>query len=306
MPPESPELIHSKDPARKTEPTILATSYFAHCLNLLTRYATLLDKPDDARGFAAWAAELKSALNARYYNREKGCYDNGTQTSCVLPLVFDLVPEAERERVFKHLVHKIEQESRGHIAPGLVGGQWLNRVLTAGGRPDLVYRFATNTTYPSWGYMIEKGATTVWELWNGDTADPAMNSGNHIMLVGDFIIWLYEDLAGIKTDPARPGFKYILMQPHPVGDLKFVKASHRSPYGLIRSEWQREGGLFTWHITVPPNSTATVFVPAQNASKVKEMGKPATGATGVEFLGTAGGRAVFRVQAGSYRFTSNL
>ena len=93
------------------------------------------------------------------------------------------------------------------------------RVLTDGGRADLAYTIATQKTYPSWGYMVEKGATTIWELWNGDTADPAMNSGNHVMLVGDLVIWLYENLAGIKPDPEQPGFKHIIMKPEPVGDL---------------------------------------------------------------------------------------
>ncbi len=304
VPPESPELIHSKDSARKTNPAILATSYFTHCLNLLSRYATLLEKPDDAKRFTTWATQMKTALNEKYYNREKGYYDNGTQTACVLPLAFDLVPDGERPRVFKQLVHKIEGESRGHVGTGLIGGQWLNRVLTAGGRPDLVYRFATNTAYPSWGYMVENGATTVWELWNGNTADPAMNSGNHVMLVGDLSLWLYEDLAGIKADPTQPGLKHILMKPNLVGDLKWAKATHESPYGRIASHWQRAGDTLDWRIIVPPNSTATVWVPARNAESVRESGHPVAAATGVEFLRMESGRAVYRVHPGSYRFVS--
>ena len=153
--------------------------------------------------------------------------------------------------MFDHLVRKITDETQGHIGTGLIGGQWLMRVLTAGGRADLAYTIATQKTYPSWGYMVEKGATTIWELWNGDTADPAMNSGNHVMLVGDLGIWLYENLAGIKSDPEQPGFKHIIMRPEPVGDLQFVKASHRSPYGLIVSDWQKQDGGFRWNITVP-------------------------------------------------------
>ena len=136
----------------------------------------------------------------------------------MLPLAFGLVPEGERGRVFDHLVHKITTRATVTSAPGLIGGQWLMRVLTDNGRPDLAYTIATQKTYPSWGYMVEKGATTIWELWNGDTADPAMNSGNHVMLVGDLGIWLYENLAGIKPDPEQPGFKHIIMRPEPVGD----------------------------------------------------------------------------------------
>ena len=105
------------------------------------------------------------------------------------------------------------------------------RVLTANGRPDLAYTIATQKTYPSWGYMVEKGATTIWELWNGDTADPAMNSGNHVMLVGDLGIWLYENLAGIKPDPEQPGFKHIIMRPEPVGDLRSSRRRIARPTG---------------------------------------------------------------------------
>ncbi|MCC6397083.1 MAG: family 78 glycoside hydrolase catalytic domain, partial [Bacteroidetes bacterium] len=219
VPPESPELIHSKDPMRKTAPGILATAYFTYDVLLMSRYAALMGKDDDAQRFSELADRLKDGLNERFFDDAAGYYDNGSQTSCVLPLAFDMVPTHQRGRVFERLIRKITDESKGHVGTGLIGGQWLNRVLTDFGRPDIAYRFATNTTYPSWGYMMEKGATTVWELWNGDSADPAMNSGNHVMLVGDLVIWLYENLAGLKGDPGNPGFKHIVMQPTPVGDL---------------------------------------------------------------------------------------
>ena len=241
VPPEDPTLIHSQDPKRETDKTLLATSYFYHDLCLMEQFARMLGKNDDARRFQNEAGIMKAAFNRKFLNRKLGQYDNGTQTSCVLPLAFGLVPDDLHARIFQHLVDKIEKESHGHIGTGLVGGQYLMRVLSDNGRPDLVYRMATQTDYPSWGYMIENGATTIWELWNGNTADPAMNSGNHVMLIGDFVIWLYEDLAGIRSDPEQPGFKHIVMKPLPVGDLTFVKATHRSPYGLIASDWKRNG-----------------------------------------------------------------
>ena len=302
VPPEDPKLIHSKDPARKTAPALIATSYFYHCLKLMSGYATLLAKSDDARRFESLAGQLKTAFNAKFYNPQAGCYDNGSQTSCVLPLAFDLPPPQERARIFGHLVRKISRETTGHVGTGLIGGQWLNRVLSEGGRPDIVYGFATNTTYPSWGYMAEKGATTIWELWNGDTADPAMNSGNHVMLVGDLVIWLYEDLAGIKPDPAQPGFKHLIMKPQPVGDLSFVKATHRSPYGLISSEWRRERGHFDWQVTLPPNTTATVYVPASSLDSVTEGHRPVIQAKGVNRSGYETGAAVLEIASGHYHF----
>ena len=145
--------------------------------------------------------------------------------------------------------------------------------------------------------MVEQGATTIWELWNGNTADPTMNSGNHVMLIGDLVAWLYEDVAGIAPDDAQPGFKHIIMRPQPVGDLTFVRASHQSPYGLIRSEWQRTGGRFDWQIEIPANSTATVYVPATRQENVE-----AGGLTAARFENQ---QAVFELGSGGYHFTSN-
>jgi alpha-L-rhamnosidase len=220
-------------------------------------------------------------------------------------LAFDLVPDEMKEKIFARLVDKIENETKGHIGTGLIGGQYLNRVLTAHGRADLAYTIAGQRDYPSWGYMVEQGATTIWELWNGNTAEPSMNSGNHVMLVGDLAIWLYEHLAGIAPDDAQPGFKHIIMKPHPVGDLTWVKASHRSPYGLISSEWSTSGGKFVWKIQVPPNTTATVYVPASSLGAVSEGGN-FIGATNqrVEFVKMENGRAVFHVGSGKYNFVN--
>jgi alpha-L-rhamnosidase len=206
--------------------------------------------------------------------------------------------------VFNHLVEKIMVQTNGHIGTGLIGGQFLNRVLADNGRADIAYTIATQTDYPSWGYMISKGATTIWELWNGDTADPAMKSGNHVMLVGDFVIWLFEDLAGICPDEAQPAFKHIIMRPQPVGDLTFVKASYLSPYGKIASHWEKKEGVFDWKITVPANTTATVYIPAVNADSVQESGQPAAKAEGIKLVGMEKDHAVFQVGSGSYHFVS--
>ena len=306
VPPEDSKLIHSKDPSRKTHPEILATSYFIHDLEQLAHDAKLLGKSSDEQRFTALAAQLKTTLNQKHFNAALGYYDNGSQTACVLPLAFGLVPEGERERVTHRLLEKITHETTNHVGTGLIGGQWLMRTLTATGNGDLAYTIATNTTYPSWGYMVQKGATTIWELWNGDTADPAMNSGNHVMLVGDFVIWLYESLAGIQPDPTQPGFEHILMRPQIVGDLKWVKATHQSPYGLIASHWQLHGDTFDWQITVPPNSTATVWLPTTSAQSVTESGRPAARAAGVQFQREESGHAVFVIQSGSYHFRSQF
>ncbi len=267
VPPESPELIHSKDPARVTDGTLIGTAYYYEMLRLMARYARLLNKPADADGFDSLAAQVRNAFQQRFFKPGRNIYDNGTQTSSVLPLSFRLTPEENRAAVFEGLVNKIEKESNNHIGVGLVGAQWLMRTLSEYGRPDLAFTIATQKTYPGWGYMVEKGATTVWELWNGDTADPAMNSGNHVMQIGDLNVWFYEYLAGIRPDPEKPGFKHILIRPYPVKGLTYVRASHESMYGRIATHWRTENGRFHLEVTIPPNTTATVYLPGNGGTK---------------------------------------
>jgi len=304
VPPEDPSLIHSLDPGRKTAKAVLATTYYCNNLRLMAGYAALLEKPDDAKQFNAAADRMREAFNQKFFNPQTNLYDNGTQTSSVLPLFFGMVPDGHRQQVFNNLIENIEVKTNGHIGTGLIGGQWLMRTLSDNGRPDVAYRLATNKTYPSWGYMIENDATTIWELWNGNTADPAMNSHNHVMLVGDLVIWFYEGLAGIKSDHKQPGFKHIIMRPRPVGDLRFVKAVHRSPYGTIASDWKIEDGTFRWDIAVPVNTTATVYVPTSDANAVRQGDTAADKAQGVKFLRAEDGAAVFRVESGSYAFSA--
>ncbi|RME90890.1 MAG: alpha-rhamnosidase [Verrucomicrobia bacterium] len=306
VPPEEPQLIHSRDPARRTSKEVLASSYYYHCCRLMARYARVLGREDDAAAFDRRAEVIREAFNRRLYRPDKGWYDNGSQTACVLPLAFGLTPEAERGRVFARLIDKIAHESHGHVGTGLVGGQWLMRTLTAGGRVDVAWQLATNRTYPSWGYMVEQGATTIWELWNGDTADPAMNSGNHVMLVGDLITWLYEHLAGIRTAPETPAFGRLWMAPETPAGLEYVQASYRSIRGEIQSYWRRQGDRFLWQVRVPPNVTARVGVPAAPDAAVKEGRGLAADQPGVRYLGWRDGRAWFDVDSGSYRFESRL
>ena len=292
VPPEEPSLIHSLDPAKQTDKTLLASTYFYYDLCLMAKYATQLGQAADAEYWRDHARAFKTAINQTFLNRQQGQYSNGTQTSCVLPLAFGLVPEDMQNRVFAHLVDKIENETHGHIGTGLIGGQYLNRVLSDHGRADLSYRIAGQKDYPSWGYMVGQGATTIWELWNGNTADPTMNSGNHVMLIGDLVLWFYEYLAGIAPDDRQPGFKHLVMQPHPVGDLTFVRASHRSPYGWIYSEWHRDGDRFDWQVEIPANTTATIMVPAGKAGRVFQNGKPVP--------------AKLEMGSGKYHFTSEI
>jgi len=302
VPPESQELIHSKDPARKTDGEVIATAYYYYMLQLMQNFAALLDKPKDAAEYAALALKIRDAFNKKFFDPETLQYSNNTVTASILPLRFGIVEESMREKVFANIVEKIMVENKGHISTGVIGTQWLMRTLTEYGRADIAYRIASNQDYPSWGYMAKQGATTIWELWNGDTANPAMNSHNHVMLLGDLIVWMYEDLAGIKTDPSHPGFEQLVMKPSVAGGLDFVEASYHSIQGLIKSHWRKEGRSFSWMLTIPTNTKATVYMPALAVNNITESGKNVSSASGVRFLRKEGDFVVLEVGSGDYAF----
>jgi len=302
VPPEDPKLIHSNDPARKTNGELIGTAAFCRVLELMSRYAVIAGKPEDAARYTAMRERMTASFNKRFYDAAGARYDNGSQTSSLLPLGFGLTPAGEARRIFAQLVDKIEHRSNAHVGCGLVGIQHLMRVLSDNGRPDLALRIAVQKDYPSWGYMVGKDATTVWELWNGDTADPAMNSGNHVMLIGDLLPWMYEYLAGIRSDPAGLGFRRIVMKPVFVNGIDFVRAWRMTTAGRIESQWRRQQGQLLWNVTIPIGATATICVPAAEFAKVTADGKPVAEANGLKLLRQKDGTTVYEAASGSYAF----
>lgn len=270
MPPESPELIHSKDKNRKTRAEVIATPYYCHLSNIMAEFAETLGFTDDAEYFRNEVSASAEAYNAKYLNRQIWRYANNTVTANILPLYFGMVPEGHEDDVFENLAERTEDMHDGHVSTGVIGIQFLMRTLTEHGRGDLALKIAANDTYPSWGYMVRNGATTIWELWNGNTADPAMNSGNHVMLLGDLIIWEYEYLGGIKA--IEPGYRKIQLKPYLIEGLDFVNCSYESVSGRIESNWRLDGDRFEWNITIPANTEAEVWIPNKNGHKIKTLG----------------------------------
>ena len=302
MPPESPELIHSVDPSRKTDGTVLGTTFYYRLLYLLERFAQLQGKTNDANAFAREAEIIRKAYNNKFFDRVTAQYGNNTVTANLLSLYFGMVPEGFEEKVFDNIVDKTMNEFNGHVSTGLVGIQWLMRGLSDHERSDIAFKIATNRDYPSWEYMIENGATTIWELWNGNTADPSMNSHNHVMLLGDLIVWFYEYLAGIRNAQGSAGFEKISMHPYPVDGLDYVIASFYSVMGKISSAWKKIGGNFLWDITIPGNTTAIVYFPALGGKQITEGGQKISSVQGVRFIKMDGSYAVYEVGSGKYSF----
>ena len=270
MPPESLELIHSSDPNRITESTVISTPFYCYLCGKMAKFAEILGLDEDVAFFQQEITTTTIAFNDKYFNRVTGVYANNTVTANILPLWFGMVPKGLENKVLESIVDKTMNECGGHVSTGVIGIQQLMRCLTEYGRGDLAFKIASNDTYPSWGYMYRNGATTIWELWNGNTADPAMNSGNHVMLLGDLILWEYEYLGGIRA--LEPGYSKIQFKPYPIEGLDFVNCSYNSVSGHIESSWKREGNRFEWDIVIPANTTAEVCLPTANGYEIKTYG----------------------------------
>jgi len=289
-----------------TSRALMCTAYFYHNCRLLERMANLLGKGEDAKSFAQLADHVKGGFVKRFFDPATKTFTGKTQCSYILPLKFGLVPAEYRVEVVSNLVENILVEQQGHLSVGLVGMQWFMQTLTECGQTEAAFQVATRTTRPSWGYMVAKGGTSVWERWDQDTRDPGMNGESQLILAGNLGAWFYQALAGINYDPERPAFKHFILQPHLVGDLKWVRASHKSLYGLIRSDWKIEREELRWNFTVPPNTTATVFVPTADRASVRVGGRSAWSVAGIRFLRMADHAAVCELGSGNYEFSSSL
>ena len=284
VPPEALDMIHSRDESRRTDGALIATAYYAKMLQTMHRFAEILGKDEEKEMWKNFEHKVKDAFNARFLHVKAGTsqvpghvlfpdsiyYGNNTVTANILPLAFGLVPREHIQEVTKNTVRTIITTNNGHISTGVIGTQWLLRELSRKGFPDVAYLLATNDTYPSWGYMAKSGATTIWELWNGDKANPEMNSGNHVMLLGDYIPWCYENLAGIKSDRTRVGFRHLVMKPNfTIQELTKIDASYQTPYGKVVSRWTKTPTHLDWHVEIPANSTAELHLPN---GKVEQIG----------------------------------
>lgn len=303
VPPETEELIHSQDPARKTDGQLIATAYSFKLLQMLQNFAQIADLQSDVEDYTILAENIRKGFNKKFYDPATGQYGNYTVTSNLLPLAFGMVDHENEERVFQNMIDRIIRNDKLHISTGVIGTQWLMRELTRRGRADVAYTIATQKDYPGWGYMVEKGATTIWELWNGDTASPKMNSHNHVMLLGDLISWMYEDLAGIKSHKTYNGFKRLWMKPNPTESLTYVKSSYKTPYGKVKSDWELKNEIFTWRIIIPANTRANILLPAESVDDITENGKPVMQVEGLKYVRKEEGRINLEIGSGEYVFT---
>ena len=274
----------------------------------MARIAAVLGRAEDAAKYESLFGEIKAAFQ-RAFVGDDGRLQGDTQTAYVLALRFGLLPDGLRAPAARHLVADIEAKG-GHLSTGFVGVGYLCPILTDAGYADVAYRLLLNETFPSWGYSIQHGATTIWERWDGWTQDKGfqdagMNSFNHYSL-GSVGEWLQRYVAGLDTDPDRPGFAHVRLRPHPSRRLGSVRASFESLHGRVASAWEWSGDTLRWNVVVPANTDATVCVPTSDPASVREGGQPASQAEGLRFLEAADGCAVYHADAGAYEFTASL
>ena len=283
---------------------VFATMMFAYATDLLARMAAVLGKEAEAKKYGSLFDEIKARFNNAYV-ADDGRIQGDTQAGYALALHFDLLPEKVRPLAFKHMLDGIARYN-GHMSTGFHSTYRMMLELTRAGRDDAAYDLVNNRTFPSWGYSIENGATTIWERWDGYVKgrgfqDKGMNSFNHYAIgaVGE---WMYRVILGINNDDAHPAYEHFILRPRPGGGLRWAKGSYDSIRGRIESGWSVADGRLKFDVTIPANTTATVYVPAKDARSVMESGKPATGSAGAQFLRMEDGAAVFLVQSGKYSF----
>ncbi|MGB8476566.1 MAG: glycoside hydrolase family 78 protein [Candidatus Acidiferrum sp.] len=292
-------------PGATTAVDFIQTAYFARSTELLAKTAEILGKKEDAEEYAALEQKIRDAFLKEYVT-PNGRLSSDTQTAYALALEFDLLPEAMRPEAAARLAADVRKF--GHLTTGFLGTPVLCKALSDYGYLDEAYMLLNRTKYPSWLYPVTQGATTIWERWDGQKPDGSfqdvgMNSFNHYAYgaIGD---WMYSVVAGIEIDEAKPGYKHILIEPHPGGGLTHVSASVESMYGRVASGWEVADGKLTMKIEVPANTTATVRLPNAKLENVSEGGKPLAGRTDILQARQAGDGVMLDVGSGKYVFES--
>ncbi|MBE2268426.1 MAG: family 78 glycoside hydrolase catalytic domain [Anaerolinea sp.] len=250
--------IGSSAVARNTPTPLVSTAFFAYAAALFARAAHLLEHSDDEQVYRQLFTDISSAFNRHFWDEERGGYGSNNQACNTLALYMGLTPENRRDRVIANLIRDIK-EHEDHLTTGNLCTKYIFEVLTDAGCGDAAFRLATQTSYPSWGFMLDNGATTIWERWEQATGR-GMNSHNHPMY-GSIDAWFYRALAGIRINPASPGCASLTLTP-PVSDrLKHVRASVKTVRGVIDCVWEREGDNLHLRVHIPVGTEASIIFP---------------------------------------------
>ncbi|WP_165553105.1 alpha-L-rhamnosidase [Kribbella speibonae] len=289
-----------------TDRDVLATAYFARSVEFTAAAARVLGLAEEAAAYGELRDKIAAAFVAEFVDAE-GKVRGETQTGYLLPLAFGLLPEQAEQAAVKHLVADLELRGRS-LTTGFAGVALLCPILTKYGYADLAYDLLHDDRYPSWGYSIKHGATTIWERWDGWTEENgfgpvAMNSFNHYSL-GSVGEWLYGDVAGISQSPESIGFRDLVIKPTPGGRLHWAEASYDTPTGRVTTRWQQSDGTLTLDVTIPPGAHATIHIPTTNPEATQESGRPVAESEHLTVLNSTPNTTTCRAPSGTYHFTT--
>lgn len=283
--------------AQLTPKALTATSIYFYDVKLLSEMASVLKKTTEQIKLAAWADEIKTAFNAKFFNPTTGVISTGSQTAMAMPWCVGLVDDQYKTKVMQNLEDSIRKQGKP-LTAGDVGFRYLVEALTFGGKSQLLYEMNARDDVPGYGFQLKKGATALTESW------PALEnvSNNHLML-GHLMDWFYAGLGGISQTEKSVAYKEIVIKPEMVGDLTWAKASYQSSYGEIRSEWEKTGTSVKMNVTIPANTTALIYIPFSSGSVIKESGKDISGMKDIQIIGEESGRKILKVGSGNYVFS---
>ncbi len=286
--------------AQLTPKALTATSIYYYDVKLLSEMASVLKKTDEQTKLAAWADEIKTAFNAKFFNPATGVISTGSQTAMAMPWCVGLIEDQFKTKVLQNLEDSIRAQGKP-LTAGDVGFRYLVEALTFGGKSQLLYEMNARDDVPGYGFQLKKGATALTESW------PALEnvSNNHLML-GHLMDWFYAGLGGISQTEKSVAYKEIVIKPEMVGDLTWAKASYQSSYGEIRSEWEKSGTTVKMKVTIPANTTALIYIPVSTGSAIKESGKDISGIKDIQVIGEENGRKILKVGSGVFLFESPI
>ena len=285
--------------AKLTPPPVTATAFYYHDARLMSQIATLLGKQEDSEKYAQLAEEIRAAW-LREFRNDDGTYATGSQCSNAMALEMGLAEPADREKVLAALVDDIRKNGNATTA-GDIGYRFVLQALADGGQSQLIYEMINQDERPGYGYQLKQGATSLAEAWDANH----MASHNHFML-GQITEWFYRHLVGIQPDPLAPGFQNVIIAPEPVGDLEWAAATYESVRGTIAVRWEQSDGRFKLNVSIPANTTATVYLPSAPGAEITEGGQPIEGNQWVQLVGREKGRAKLEIASGSYVFETSL
>jgi len=291
----------------ETPKEFTSTVLFYFCADVMTRMARVTGKEQDAERYATMSRKIKLSFNNKFYNKSGKTYEG--QEKNTLALAFGLVPDNDEKPVAENLNRDVVETRNCHVSTGIFGSRYIYWVLGKYGYGETVKQILNSNTFPGYGYMFSQGATTFWENWGElkfeDRDVPGDSRSKSHPFQGGFDAWFFNGIAGINPDPENPGFKHIIFRPQLIHSLRYAQATYHSIHGLISGKWQNTADEFKWSISVPVNTTATVYLPTITQDSVSEGNKPVTESEGIKFLRIENGYALYEIGSGDYLFAVN-